>query len=96
MSYQSQREKIIAFFEDKIFSALKLNIDKELDYYKTIGIIVSEIGVSESMVEDQIKSLIQSGKIVEERRLVLSLSEKEKIKQQRTDEINLDFKNSGI
>lgn len=68
MSYQSQRERIKRYIEDKILPYVK---KKDLSYYKVVNGISGDLGVSISMVEDVLKNFIDTNKIKEIRQLTI-------------------------
>ena len=70
MSYQTQREKIKSFIDKNILQKME---NKTLDYYKVIGIVAGEVGVSKRAVKDALKSYILTGKLVELRELSIPL-----------------------
>lgn len=96
MSYQSQREKVKLYFNEKIIPTLKEDFWKELDYYKIIGLLQAETGASASMVDDVIKSLIQAGQLEEIRSLKLSELKIEMLKKERQDKIQEELKKAGL
>jgi len=63
MSYQSQKEKIMEYFDNKIFPSMKFNT--ELDYNKLISTLVSELMVSEKQVEEVLRVYVHLEKIKE-------------------------------
>jgi hypothetical protein len=90
-SYQSQREKIRNYIEEKIVLNLK---ERELDYYKFIGLSAQDLGVSESLVIDVLRSFINSERL----ECVLRLSVDEIIKQNEkyNNETKENLKKAGL
>lgn len=68
MSYQSIREKIRVFTEDKLLPVLR---ERDLDYNEVIKVIIENIGCSQSMAEEGIRVLINMNKIKEIRILTI-------------------------
>jgi predicted transcriptional regulator len=93
MSYQTQREKIKNFFMEKVYPAMDF---LGVDYQKTISKIASEIGSSESMVEDVLRSIVQTGKIKEIRSLELPEQEVEDRKKKKLEQIQAEMKSVGL
>ena len=93
MSYQTQREKIKNFFMEKVYPAMDF---LGIDYQKTISKIASEVGSSESMVEDVLRSIIQTGKIKEIRSLELPEQEIEERKKRKLEQIQSEIKSAGL
>lgn len=67
-----------------------------VDYQKTISKIASEIGSSESMVEDVLRSIVQTGKIKEIRSLELPEQEVEDRKKKKLEQIQAEMKSVGL
>ena len=66
--YQTIREKIKLFIDKHIIPAVK---KKDLDYYKVVNGVSSELGVTQNMVLDVLKDFTNSRKLAEVRVLTI-------------------------
>lgn len=96
MGYQSIRAKIAKHLENRVLPYLK---KQDLDYYKVIDGLSSDVGCSKNMIKDVLNSFIDSNKIKEIR--VLTIPDEQikdwlnGLKQDtKQDEQNKEFLNS--
>lgn len=88
MGYQTQKDKIIDWIEKGLIPKLP---ERNYPYDDIISAIALEIGTTEKMVEDVIKSYIKLGKIKHENWLVAT-DEQAKAHLEKQKEINKEMK----